>query len=190
MRSLVGLTIGAVLALCSACSSSSYGGGGTSASTTTASAAAPSTAAGSPGTGPGSNSTTSAPASAALTGALPEIEAIEWRADSVTVGTDTEPAPSNGAGFVIDTNGNISLNTGCNTASGTVTASAPHVMTIGPLAMTRKACVDQKSQDFENLLLTLFSGDVAWNGNGATLTVNSVDDPDPKVNFANEGPAA
>ena len=78
----------------------------------------------------------------------------------------------------------IQLNTGCNTATGVVTSTAPNVMTVGPLAMTQMACTDPAVQELESTLVKLFTGDVAFNGNEATLSMNAVADPTVIINFA------
>ena len=118
-------------------------------------------------TGSGVSVTLSPQQPAALTGTVWELTTISK--DGVSQGWADLAAPR------IAINGELlTFNTGCNTGSGPVTVSGQR-LTIGPLASTRRACVDDTVGKIEQTMLATLSGQVDFHIAGSQLTLERAD---------------
>jgi hypothetical protein len=79
-----------------------------------------------------------------------------------------DPRPT----LTFGTDGMVNGTTGCNSFSGTYTESGDQI-TFGPLASTRRACMDPAVTAQEQLIFSVLSGTVAFTRVGETLTISA-----------------
>ena len=94
-----------------------------------------------------------------------------WLLDSMVTVGGLQPVPAgHGAGLRIGADGRVEVNTGCNTGSGKVTFTGESAMSVGPLALTRKACADDVSAMEAGMLANL-AEPLTWSVQGDVLTL-------------------
>ncbi|MEO6124488.1 MAG: META domain-containing protein [Ilumatobacteraceae bacterium] len=94
--------------------------------------------------------------------------ATNWSARRfITVGPLDEIPTGSTAGFRFLDERTISVDTGCNTGTGTVTFGPGGTMSISKLGLTKKACPD----DTESKLVALLGLDLVWSVDGDQLTI-------------------
>ncbi|MCJ1678837.1 META domain-containing protein [Streptomyces sp. APSN-46.1] len=114
-----------------------------------------------------------------LTPPVPDapLIATEWTVDSLLSGESAAPVPAGAAGrarFTISADGTASGNLGCNRFNAKATVEGP-TLTLGPLTMTRMACLGDAGE-VERALTELFgSGPLAWRIQGQALTLTAPD---------------
>ena len=95
-----------------------------------------------------------------------------WIVDATVTIAGPQPVPAaSKAELTIAPDGRLTLHTGCNQGSGTVTFNGDGTFDVGPIATTKMACLDDAVSAVESSVLTTLSGTVAWSVDGATLTL-------------------
>jgi heat shock protein HslJ len=101
------------------------------------------------------------------------LEGTTWTAESLISASAVSSIP---AGVRPPTlrleGGTVSVDTGCNTGSGTYTVAGDTV-TFGPIATTRMACADPNGQQVEQAVLTVLSGTATAAIDGPVLTLTN-----------------
>ncbi len=80
------------------------------------------------------------------------------------------------ASIMIAPDDSVSVNTGCNTGSGTVEISDT-TLTFGPIAITKKACPPEQTA-LETSVLSVLQGEVTYEIDGSNLSLRSGDGAD------------
>ncbi len=101
------------------------------------------------------------------------LEGTTWNLEGVVAGDTVSSLPA-GAGTptLRFEGGQLALDTGCNTGSGGYTVAGTDI-TIGPIATTRRACLDDASADVEQAMLTVLTGTVASEIEADVLTLTN-----------------
>ncbi len=99
------------------------------------------------------------------------LEGTKWVVDGIVTGDAVSSVPAGvTAGFTIS-GGTIQVDTGCNTGSATVQITAT-TMTIGPMALTKKAC-QPPAAGVEAAVTAALTGEVTYSIEADRLTVTS-----------------
>jgi heat shock protein HslJ len=77
------------------------------------------------------------------------------------------------ASITISDDGTVAVDTGCNTGSGSVEV-ADGTLTFGPIATTKRACIDELNA-LEASVLAVLQGDVSYEISGDTMSLRSAD---------------
>lgn len=101
---------------------------------------------------------------------LATLQAAPWTLSELD-GQSVDASAGITAAFGAD--GSLTGSGGCNTYFGDYTTDGA-ILTVSPLAATRKAC-EQAVMDAENLFLKLLEGAATWSLDGAVLTVTATD---------------
>jgi heat shock protein HslJ len=86
------------------------------------------------------------------------------------------PADST-ASIMIAPDDSVSVDTGCNTGSGTVVITDT-TLTFGPIAITKRACADEAINQLEAAVLAVLQGEVTYTIDGDSLSLRSGDGAD------------
>ena len=137
---------------------------------------------------PSSTSTTTAPTESTPDTAPPttpgtsETEAVDvstlvdrdWQVDGMITIAVVQPVPVGSTAALRfadngDGTGTVEVNTGCNTGSATITYTGDE-LSIGPIALTRKACSDELNA-LETSLVGQLENPLSWGVDGDTLSL-------------------
>jgi heat shock protein HslJ len=86
-------------------------------------------------------------------------------------GVSSVPADTT-ASIVIAPDGTVSVDTGCNTGSGSVEVT-DETLTFGPIAITLRACADEAVNQLEQSMLAVLQGEVSYTIEGNNLSLRS-----------------
>lgn len=103
------------------------------------------------------------------------LESTTWNVESIVSGEAVSSIPT---GTAVPTlrfeNGTLAVESSCNTGSGTYTVEGDNV-TLGPIAMTRMACLETAATEAETALLAVLNGTVVTAIDADQLTITSGD---------------
>jgi heat shock protein HslJ len=101
------------------------------------------------------------------------LEGTTWNLDSIVAGDAVSSLPA-GAGTptLRFDGGELTVDTGCNTGSGRYTVAGADI-TIEPIALTRRACLDEASGAVEQAMLTVLTGTVGFEIDADVLTLTN-----------------
>jgi heat shock protein HslJ len=94
-----------------------------------------------------------------------------WVVDGIIAGQATSSVPQGVTAALTFTNERLALETGCNTGGGPVTIEAS-TFTVGPLALTKKAC-EPAARMVETAVLAGLSGQVGYTIEADRLTITN-----------------
>jgi heat shock protein HslJ len=90
------------------------------------------------------------------------LAGTRWRVDGLVSGDVNSSLPDGvDAWLEIADEGKVTVNTGCNQGSGSVT-TGDGTLTFGPLATTRMACADKAAQEVERAMLEVLDGETTY----------------------------
>lgn len=99
------------------------------------------------------------------------LEGTRWVVDGIVSGDAVSSVPQGVTAAVTITNRQFHVETGCNTGGGSVQMTDTH-LTVGPLALTKKACaVDAMA--LERAVTSVLSGEVAYTIEADVLTLTA-----------------
>lgn len=102
-----------------------------------------------------------------------DLVGTTWRLDSLIEGQGVSSIPGKTtAGIELGEDGQLSVDTGCNTGSASVTTSDT-ALEIGPLRTTRMACRDKDARAVEAAMLEVLQGTVSFTIEGDALTIST-----------------
>jgi len=99
------------------------------------------------------------------------LEGTRWTLDGIIAGDATSSVPGGVVAGMTIANEQIQVETGCNTGSGPVTVT-PTQITIGPLALTKRAC-QRDAAAVEAAMTSVLTGEVAYAIEADRLTVTT-----------------
>lgn len=104
------------------------------------------------------------------------LEGTSWQLDGIRTGDTVADVPAGATvpTFTLAPDGTVTLDTGCNSGSGTATVTGSTI-TFGPLATTKKACAGQAGRQTEAAVLAVLTGTADWAISQRTLTVTQGD---------------
>jgi heat shock protein HslJ len=95
-----------------------------------------------------------------------------WIVEARVTIAGPQPVPAaSTAELAIAADGSLTVDTGCNKGSATVTFGDDGTFTVGPLRTTKMACVDPDLAAVESTLLATLDGTVAWSVAGDRLSL-------------------
>lgn len=118
--------------------------------------------------------TSDAPATTvAGNGAVPAaLGRVAWHVEgNITVGGIVSAPAGSTAAITFGTDGTVTVDTGCNSGSGTVTYSHDDQLQVSDLAVTERACVDEAPASLERTILAVLAEPLVWVVEGDHLTV-------------------
>jgi heat shock protein HslJ len=96
-----------------------------------------------------------------------------WTVTGVVAGEAVSSIPADAvASMTIAEDGTVAVETGCNTGSGSVEVGAT-TLNFGPIATTKRACIDEAVSDLEASVLAALQGEVTWEISGDSLSIRS-----------------
>jgi len=100
----------------------------------------------------------------------------KWTLDTIIEGDAASNVPTGATASLSIGSGRSKafVQTGCNTGSGEVEVS-PATLTFGPMALTKRACLDPAGVLVESAIVAVLQGDVAYVVTGRTLTLTNGD---------------
>jgi len=98
-----------------------------------------------------------------------ELEGTTWVVTGTVANEGVSTVPADSMATLTITDGTASVNTGCNTGSGSVEVTDT-TMTFGPLATTRMACPDD-IMALETSVVTALDGEVTYEIKGDTMSI-------------------
>ena len=99
------------------------------------------------------------------------LEVTRWVADGIVSGDAVSSVPAGVAAELTISNGQIQVDTGCNTGAATVEVTDT-TLTIGPLTLTKKACPPDATS-LQQAVTTVLSGRVAYTIEADVLTLTT-----------------
>ncbi len=95
-----------------------------------------------------------------------------WVVEARVTIVGPQPVPSTStAALTIAADGSLTVDTGCNRGSATVTLGDDGTFTVGPLLTRKMACIDPDLAAVESSLLATLSGTVVWSVIGDRLSL-------------------
>jgi heat shock protein HslJ len=99
------------------------------------------------------------------------LEGTRWVVDGLVSGDAVSSVPGGVTASIVIKNGQMLLDTGCNTGSATVTTTES-TLTIGTLVVTKKAC-DPAATSVEQAVVATLSGPVGYTVEAGRLTLSA-----------------
>jgi heat shock protein HslJ len=99
------------------------------------------------------------------------LEGTRWILDGIVAGDTVSSVPAGVTAAITIADDRIAVETGCNTGGATVDVAATH-LTIGPLALTRRACPPDVAS-VETAMTGVLTGEVAYAIDADQLTLTS-----------------
>jgi heat shock protein HslJ len=102
-----------------------------------------------------------------------ELVDTQWTVTGTVANEGVSSVPADAtASIMIAPDDSVTVDTGCNTGSGTVTVT-DDTLTFGPIATTMRACADEAVNQLEAAVLAVLQGEVAYEITGDTLSLRS-----------------
>jgi heat shock protein HslJ len=98
-----------------------------------------------------------------------QLEGTRWVVDGIVTGDAVSSVPVGVTAGLTISNGKLQVETGCNAGSAAVSATAT-TLTIGPLALTKKACAPE-AMAVEQAVAAVLSGQVGYTIEADVLTL-------------------
>jgi heat shock protein HslJ len=99
------------------------------------------------------------------------LAGTKWRVDGLVSGDAASSLPDGvDAWLQIAEDGTVTVNTGCNRGSGSVT-TGEDTLTFGPLATTRRACTDTAAREVERAMLEVLDGETTYDIEERSLSI-------------------
>jgi heat shock protein HslJ len=98
------------------------------------------------------------------------IEGTHWVLDGIVSGDATSSVPTGVTSTLVISGGRAAVDTGCNTGSASVQVAAD-TLTLGPMALTRKACPEAQSL-VESAVVRVLDGTVQYTIDADALTID------------------
>jgi len=99
------------------------------------------------------------------------LEGTRWVLDGIVAGDAVSSVPAGVTAGLTIANGQMQVETGCNTGNATVAVTAT-TLTIGPMALTKKACAPDATA-VQNAMTAVLSGQVEYAIDAGVLTLTA-----------------
>jgi heat shock protein HslJ len=99
------------------------------------------------------------------------LDGTRWVVDGIVTGDAVSSVPAGVTAALTISNGQLQVVAGCNTGSASVEATDT-TMTIGPLALTKKACASE-TMAVEQAVTAVLSGQVGYSIEADVLTLTA-----------------